>query len=183
MDRERTEQVSSPPLCVAVAGLPGTGKSTVARLLAQRLGAVWLRSDALRKELFPRPAYTPAESQATYQELLRRAEAALARGQSVVLDATFRRRALRQAAREMASRRGARWLLVWVTAPEAQVRDRLASRRGDLSDADYSIYLQLQSEVEPLGDDEPHVSIDNRGTLQELEAQIRALAQELMAPP
>ncbi len=178
MDGRPTE-----PLCVVVAGLPGSGKSTVARLLAQGLGALWLRSDALRKELFPQPSYTPEESRATYRELLRRADAALARGQSVVLDATFRSRALRQAARERARRRGARWLLVWVTAPEDAVRARLARRRGDLSDADYAVYLQLRSEVEPPSDQEPHVVVDNRGTRQALEAQVRGWVRRLRADP
>lgn len=32
-------------------GLPGTGKSTIARLLAARLGAVWLRIDSIEQAL------------------------------------------------------------------------------------------------------------------------------------
>lgn len=167
------------PLCIAVTGLPGTGKSTVARMLAQALDAVWLRSDAIRKELFPRPGYTPEETEATYAALFRRAETALNQGRSVVLDATFREQALRARVRELAERTGAGFFLVWVTAPEEQVRSRLAARRGDVSDADYAVYRALRAAFQPPGPEEHALVIENVGTPEDLAAQIQALAARL----
>ena len=47
-------------------GPPGSGKSFLARLLAARLGAILLQSDALRRQMFRPPRYTPAEHAAVY---------------------------------------------------------------------------------------------------------------------
>ena len=101
---------------VLVGGLPGTGKSTLAEGLADRLGWAVLRSDQVRKELAgldpTEPAgappfegiYTPAFTAEVYRELLRRAELALGWGDSVVLDATWLDPHQRDAAHRLAAR-------------------------------------------------------------------------------
>ncbi|MFC6734896.1 AAA family ATPase, partial [Halolamina salina] len=83
-------------MLVLVCGLPGTGKSTVAERIAELLPARMLRTDVVRKELFPEPTYEAEESAAVYDELFDRARDRLDAGEHVVLDATFRRRRLRQ---------------------------------------------------------------------------------------
>jgi aminoglycoside phosphotransferase family enzyme/predicted kinase len=85
---------------VVVGGSPGTGKSTVAAGLADRLGAVLLSSDVVRDDLVPRTTpgvvdepgtgrYAPRAVRAVYDGLLGRAAALLAGGESVVLDASW----------------------------------------------------------------------------------------------
>ncbi|MFE3999014.1 AAA family ATPase [Nocardioides sp. YIM B13467] len=86
---------------IAVGGAPGTGKSTLAGAVADRLDMVVLSSDRLRKELagidpmvhaaagWQEGIYSPASTRRTYAELLDRATALLARGESVVLDASW----------------------------------------------------------------------------------------------
>ena len=86
---------------VVVCGLPGVGKSTVARQVADRIDAVVLRSDAVRKALHPDPTYSAEETAAVYDALLSRAEERLDRGESVVLDATFADAQFRTAAVEL----------------------------------------------------------------------------------
>jgi predicted kinase len=107
-----------------VGGLPGTGKSTPAGALAGRAGAVLLSSDTVRKELAGMDPLTPAaagygdglysadHTEALYAEVLRRAGMLLARGESVVLDASWttsasHRRAAAQLAADCARRSGA----------------------------------------------------------------------------
>ena len=94
---------------VAVGGLSGTGKTTLAGRLAPRFGAapgaVHLRSDIERKRLasvgeterLPQSSYTPHASEAVYAALLRKAGAALAAGRSVIVDAVLARRDARAA--------------------------------------------------------------------------------------
>ena len=91
------------PRLILVGGLPGSGKSTIARALAGRIGADCIASDVLRKELAgAEPGerltaevgagiYGAGMTELTYRELLVQAERQLRAGRSVVLDATFGR--------------------------------------------------------------------------------------------
>jgi len=136
-----------PPRLVAVGGLSGTGKSTLARGLAPDLdaapGAVVLRSDALRKELAGVPPeeklgaghYTPARSRLVYDTLLARAAAILRAGRSVVLDAVFQREEERDAAAAIARDAGCRFDGLWLEADRETAAARIAQRRDDASDA------------------------------------------------
>ena len=142
----------------AVGGLSGSGKSTLARRLAPRLGwapgAVVLRSDEVRKRLagvapaerLPKSAYTPEASTRVYGVMLDEARAALGAGASVVLDAVFLRPQERGEAEALARRTGARFLGLWMEAPEDVLRARLRGRNGDASDADEAVLdVQLQA--------------------------------------
>jgi len=127
-------------LAVAVTGPIASGKSTIARQVAERIGATLLVADRIREDAVADLAReaSPAEARlrglerpvedAVYAELLRLAEGELAAGRSVVLDAAFPERALRAAARALAARHGARFRLVECRAGEAAVRARLAAR-------------------------------------------------------
>jgi len=99
-----------------VGGPPGSGKTTIAGGLADRSGAVLLSADRVRKELagldpgasaaagYGGGIYSAEYTRRTYAELVRRADALLTMGESVVLDATWSAAQWRQAAREMAQR-------------------------------------------------------------------------------
>ena len=50
------------PALIIMVGAPGSGKSYLARTLSGALGAEIIQTDAVRKELYPEPAYTPAEA-------------------------------------------------------------------------------------------------------------------------
>jgi len=172
----RAAQVKSPPpvasgVLVAVSGLPGTGKTTVARAVADCADADLLRTDAVRAELFDAPEYTEAETRAVYEALFERARERLADGRPVVLDATFRRAAHRERAAELAAASGVPFELVWVRCPEPVVRERIAAREGDASDADFAVYRRLRESFEPI--DRDHVVVDNGGTLAATRRQIR----------
>jgi aminoglycoside phosphotransferase family enzyme/predicted kinase len=156
------EEPGGRPCLVLVAGLPGAGKSTLARGLAAHAGFQVVRSDAVRKELagigdgpaenaFAGGIYSPAWNERTYAECLRRAEGLLFEGRRVVVDASFREDGRRAAFIEMARRWGVPVLgFVCQAAPDT-VRARLALRHVDVSDADWSIYLQAAARWEEPG--------------------------------
>jgi hypothetical protein len=153
-------------MLVLVCGHPGTGKSTVAERVAERLDGRRLRTDVVRKELYPEPEYTSAESTAVYDQLFERAGDAVADGGHVVLDGTFRRTALRERAAAVAADADVAFRLVRVTCDAETVRERIRARADDPSDADFDIYQKLKAEFEPL-EREAHLVVDNSGPLAE----------------
>ncbi|MFC6786487.1 AAA family ATPase [Halobaculum halobium] len=157
---------------VVVCGLPGAGKSTVAEAVADRLDAALVRTDVVRKELFPDPSYTDEESRRTYRAVFDRAEDRLAAGEPVVLDGTFRRASRRREARDLADRRGAEVEVVRVRCDEETAKARIRSRENDPSDADTDVYELLREEFEPVEDP---VVVDNSGDLDATLARVRTL--------
>ncbi len=139
------------PKLVAVGGLSGTGKSTLARRLAPRVGrqpgAVVLRSDVVRKHLkgcpldqpLPATAYDAETTAAVYQAIRRRAADALAEGLSVIADAVFAGAEERVGIEAEALKAGAQFAGLWLEAPVPLLEERLAMRAGDASDADGSV--------------------------------------------
>jgi predicted kinase len=144
------------PGLVLVAGLPGAGKSTLASDLAERAGFTLIRSDKVRKELaggishdksssaFGEGRYTADWNDRVYAECLRRAEELLFEGKRVIVDATFRAQSHRRLFLDAARRWAISGCLIHCQADLEVVRDRLASRRDDASDAD----LAIQSEID-----------------------------------
>jgi len=143
------------PCLVLLAGLPGTGKSSLARALAGPAGFTVIRSDEVRKELagrsgqgsapvaFGEDLYAPDWNERTYTECRRRAEELVFEARRVLIDASFREEARRRLFLEAACRWGINGCLLLCHAEPAVIRNRLASRRGDASDADGSIYDEI----------------------------------------
>lgn len=142
----------APVHLVAVGGLSGTGKSTLAAALAPQIGrapgAVVLRSDLTRKALagigeterLSPQAYGPGTSEAVYEVIRRRAGLALAAGHSAILDAVHARAGERDAAAGVArqigaQKMGADFCGLWLEAPVAALVQRVEARRNDASDA------------------------------------------------
>ena len=103
-----------------------------------------LRTDEIRKrqwgrtptERLPPEAYAPAAGDAVYGELFATARSCLAAGQPVIADAVFLRPDERAAIEAVARDAGALFHGLWLDAPPATLRARVAGRRGDASDAD-----------------------------------------------
>lgn len=146
---------------VLVGGLPGTGKTTLADAVGAKLGWAVLSSDRIRKELADLPPdadgraafgtgiYTPAWTARTYGELLRRAGALLARGESAILDASWTSAELRSAATEVARAEHAHLIeLRCAAAPEVAER-RLLTRPRGASDAGPEIRAKLAAAAAP----------------------------------
>lgn len=137
----------APPRLIAVGGLSGTGKTTVAAGVAPAVlpppGAVHLRSDIERKRLagvgelerLPASAYTPEASEQIYARLNTLARRVLAAGHSAVIDAVFARPGERAAAEAVAKEAGVAFAGVWLDLPLDERVKRVSARTGDASDA------------------------------------------------
>ncbi|KAA8964661.1 AAA family ATPase [Mycobacterium sp.] len=131
-----------------VGGGPGTGKSTLARGLADLVGASVISTDEVRKDMLASGTiggapgvldaglYSADKVAAVYDEVLRRAHLHLASGESVILDGTWRDPRRRKQVRELASRTHAFGLeLRCETAAHAAARRVAARPAGHVSDA------------------------------------------------
>lgn len=147
---------------ILMSGLSGSGKTTVARHLARRLGAIHLRSDAVRKHLAGIPLeqqgedelYTPAMSEKTYGRLLELGIKLASQGFAVILDAKYDRQGFREEAIARSQSSQLPVHIIHCTAPEDVLRDRLLSRTGDVSDATADLLTQQQAAAQAFTEEE-----------------------------
>lgn len=180
----QARRAMAPARCALVIthGISGSGKSHAARLL-RSWGWIQLRSDVERLRLHgrwgcasPEPRaegggpdpnpYAPAVTDRLYGEvLLQAAEAALAGGLSVVVDATFLKRAQRQTYLNLARRFGAGFGILACSVPLDRALDRLEHRRreqNDPSEADADVVMAQIAGLEPLDAIEQTWVVDGR---------------------
>jgi aminoglycoside phosphotransferase family enzyme/predicted kinase len=160
----RYAEPREPARLLLTSGVMGSGKSTVARAVAARLGAIVIRTDAVRKRLggvgihqrataaFEEGLYTPAMSERTYAETRRLAAHVLEAGWSVVLDGSFSRVDQRDEARRIAQQRGLAHATLWCDAPDAVIAERLARRAAEpleISDGHSQLLPEHRARYEP----------------------------------
>lgn len=164
-----------------MSGLSGSGKSTTARLLAKKLGAIHLRSDAVRKHLGGVPLeqrgnddlYSPEMTQKTYSRLLELGVMLANQGYPVILDAKYDRQSLREAVVAEAQAHQLPLQIFHCDAPVEVLRDRLNQRTGDIADATADLLPKQFFEPFTAQEQEYVKAID---TTQDVETQLKNFA-------
>ena len=138
---------------VLVGGLPGSGKTVLARALGQDLGWVVLESDALRRDVAFGPNRYSAQAKSTvYAELFRQARGHLRRGASVILDASWISADERVQAERVATEMRAEFIELQCDCPAGLAADRIRQRlgRGDGdSEASVSVRKIMAAQSDP----------------------------------
>ena len=167
---------------VVVSGLSGSGKSTVARELHRRTGFAHFNSDVIRKQLAGVPLtsrerarddaglYSSEHSARTYNRMLSLAAEELKAGRSAIVDATFLRRADRDAARAVAGASKVPVVFVECWCEPVATMRRLKARAtegNDPSDADEDIYRQQRAAYEVFASEEQpeRIGVDTSASL------------------
>lgn len=161
------------PALVVVCGLPGVGKSRVARELADRLPSPVFRTDGVRKDLYDRPTYDSSETRRVYAAVLDRALGNIGDGGRAVLDGTYRCEAFRADVAAGADRLGVDCAFLKVECSESVVRRRITGRTDGLSDAGLEEYHTIREEFDPLA--RPHAVVDNSGDWADTRRQLRTV--------
>ncbi len=135
--------MSSVGWCIWVTGLPGSGKSTIANLLSDKLKSLGvhayvLSSDALRKIITPNPKYTEEERDIVYGALVYIARILTDNGINVIIDATGNRRKYRDHARREISR----FMEAYIQCPLEVCIKREARRGIDVYGSPREVYAK-----------------------------------------
>jgi len=112
------------PTLYLLIGYPGAGKTTVAKYIHQRTGAIHLWADQERQALYINPTHSIEESKELYDLLDIKAKALLKSGKSVIFDTNFNYYQDRQQLRDIATQAGAQTQLIWLTTAKEIAKER-----------------------------------------------------------
>ncbi|MEX2561391.1 MAG: AAA family ATPase, partial [Pirellulales bacterium] len=189
-DDERTKFCR--PLLLVVRGLMGTGKSTLARGLAESLGMELIATDAVRRELlgaspeasgFGEGHYAAERIDQVYREMFRRAGGLLVRGTSVILDGSFTAARHREQAAALAAAQQAGWLIARCHCRDEEARRRIAARQasgGDPSEARPELLTQQRKAEQPDLPGIESLPINTEASLDEQQRLVRQAIRELL---
>lgn len=153
-------------LLIITHGYSGSGKSTFASQLAEKIGGVQLRSDIERKRLFGYQAqdqtgssldsglYAQEASRKTYLYLAECAKVVIESGFSAIIDGTFLKTGQRELFRKLAAECGVQLLIVDFQASDEELSRRLRQRQNDASEATIDVLRHQQQSEQPLSAEE-----------------------------
>ncbi len=169
-----TGNLSAPGL-VLLSGLPGSGKTTFARALAESLAADHYESDAIRFELAGKPTYASSESARVFAAIERRSAASLTASRVAIVDATNLTRRDRKRFLHLANAMGVPLIAVRLVAPDDVVRLRIEFPRQGFSEASPAIYAQMKPRVQAFT--VPALVVDTRFSLEPSLSLVRRLLE------
>ena len=145
-------------MIVVVCGLPGVGKTTLAKEIAPMIKATILSTDKIRKELLSQPTYQQQERILIYDIMVIIAKYLHDAGINCILDATFNKETSRNELIEKLGLSKDQIKIFECICPEAVVISRIKARKNDYSDADVSVYNKMKKIYEPVKGE--HLTVD-----------------------
>ncbi len=156
---------------VLMAGLPGTGKSTLAKALAQELNGVVLSKDTVRAALFPGPLtdYSREQDEICFEMVLKAANYLATRSRTAVLfldGRTFSRRAQIDEAIRAAESAGSKWKILHAVCPDSIAEARIIQDAANHPAANRTVamYREVKARFEPIS--RSHEEIDTSQPLE-----------------
>lgn len=145
-------------MLVIICGLPGVGKTTLAKSLAPLIEGIVLSSDKIRKELFPSPTYSQTEQNTVFDAMITGAKNLNDVGTNCILDATFNREQSRIEVKNKLGLSDNQFHIIECVCREDITMSRLESRKNDYSDATIEVYQKMKIIREPVKLE--HITLD-----------------------
>lgn len=149
-------------LIIAVGGLPGCGKSTVASKLSEKFKLPVINTDVIRERLFFREEplkNTPKNRKLIYKTLFIIADCMISSKVGVILDGTFPYVRYRTPIKEIALKYNIPCYFIECFCPEDILKERMKKRKEEFADsAGWNVYLRIKKSFEPFTED--HYKID-----------------------
>lgn len=152
------------PHLYLLVGYPGSGKTTVARIIHETTGAEHLWTDRERQNMFSQPTHSQEESDTLYAHLNNLTKQMLADGKSVIFDTSFNFAKDREHLRQIATANGAETMIIWVTTPKDTARKRALEdgnmRNGYNRPMTEEEFERIAQHLEPPTESETLIKID-----------------------
>jgi len=137
-------------LLIIITGLPGVGKTTLAKSLAPLVNGQVLSTDKIRKELFSNPTYSQLEQREVFDAMISAAKNLTSSGTNCILDATFNREQSRTEVKNKLGLTDDQFHVIECICQEEVAISRLESRKNDYSDATVEVYQKMKIIREPV---------------------------------
>lgn len=153
-------------MIIVIFGLPGTGKTYLAKHLMHEIGGISLNTDRMRHKYHKEGLYDEKTKQFVYDQLKVEMAEYIRKGKNVIIDGTFYLKSKREEFKEEARKMGQKIIFIELKTVDDLVKKRLRQRR-EYSEADYKVYQQIKSQFEPM--EEPHLELwSDNDNIQEL---------------
>ncbi len=170
------------PKIIVFLGLPGTGKTFLSQKILEKIPAVYLASDIVRKKLlkldpkkhyyaeFEKGIYSSEITLNTYKKLVDIAIEEVSYGRDVILDATFRKKEYRELLIKKLKDVKAKIYWIWCKADDKVVKERIFKRKTEktYSDALWDIYLSQKQKFEIPEECKPLLVLDTSDFVENL---------------
>lgn len=156
------------PTLFMLYGFPGSGKTYLAKNLRESIKAAHVHADKIRFQLFEQPRYDRAENEIIDQLMEYMTEEFLDSGVSVVFDANIIKKSQRRMLRDIARRKKAEFMLLWlqIDAESAYTRisqrDRRKSEDKVAQPLDKPLFNELTSKMQNPGLDEDYIVLSGK---------------------
>ncbi|MEQ8173061.1 MAG: ATP-binding protein [Candidatus Eremiobacterota bacterium] len=161
-------------LIIAIAGLPGCGKSTVASRLSKKLNLPVINTDVIRERLFfgeDPLKNTPENRKLIYKTLFIIADCMASSHVGVILDGTFPYEIYRSPIRNIAGKCKIPCYFIECFCPEDFLKERIEKRKESFAEsAGWDVYLRIKESFEPFTGDRYRIdtSMDIDGQIEKI---------------
>ncbi len=157
-------------------GLPGSGKTTLAKIIAHLTDAVHVSSDEYRLKLYPDPCFSQKEHDSLYAILDHNIEHLLQANRSVIYDANLNRKVHRDEKYELAEKYDIKVVLWWICVSDKVAKQRRISDQNQTlvpeGETPGKMFDRIAKIFEPPEDSETFITIDGNNITKDEVAKI-----------